>query len=93
MCFTIFYLFFKTISRTSILSLVYRFLAMLGLHLETIGLTFGDTVFHTSKKHNEWITLDIQARAAGTHLREGGNWETSGEHLGDLGSQGGPKVI
>ena len=22
---------------------------MLGLHLETIGLTFGDTVFHASK--------------------------------------------
>ena len=72
-------------SKTHILSIFYRILAVLGLHFDTLGPTCWGLFFRSEK----YQIIAPGGRPSWTPPGEGGNWEvweTSGRHLGGLGS-------
>ncbi len=77
-----FHTFFKTSSRTGILSIFDRILVILGLHLETFASTFGSHFFRSQKSQKSFFEPAPGLRLSATPPGEGGNWQTSRRHLG-----------
>ena len=75
---------FTVSSRIHILSIFYRILSVLGLHFGTLGTTFWGLFFRSRKTPGSFLQLAPELRPSSTPPGEGGNWETSGRHLGDI---------
>ena len=73
----------------------WRHLGVIWMHLEPSGWHLRGTwessgcIWNHHWRHLGIIWMHLEP--SGWHL--GGTWEASGRHLGDLASQGGPKVI
>ena len=84
--FIIFRYIFQDKSRTGILAIFDRFLAIWGLHLETFGSTFWGHLFRSQKSQKVFFVSDPGSGLSWTHPGEGGNYISEGiwKHLGHI---------
>ena len=89
---------FKVSSRIHILSICYRILSVLGVHVETLGPTFWDLFFRSPKSQNMFFFVLLGRGHLGPHREKGelgkiwgldtfraflgGFWEAPGKDLG-----------
>ena len=71
-------------SRVPVFLIFYRIFMILALHLGTLGTTFRDHFFRSKKYQIIVLHSHPEAGPSSTPPGEGGNWEASGRHLGDI---------